>query len=412
MQNPVRTHKVTWLHGPAGVGKSAVIQTLAESESDSHSSILGATLFFSRPAQRNDPQKLFNTIAYQLAVKYQPYRQYIVGLLAADSRVVKKSMVEQFKQFIVRPFGKQRLLEGSAILVTLDGLDECEGEPAQREIIFFITEFSLQYPNTPLIWIIASRPEPQISSAFSRQDIQGNFLDIDMPIDSDQACADVEHFLRDIFAEIRENYSASFSPEQQWPTETQFVKVATKASGLFVFANTVIRFVDDVEYGNPVAQLQVVIDILDTRLVVGAQENPFLALDALYTHILSGVSPRVLPVLRKLQPLFIRSTREFAVACNILAISQADAYSALRKLHSVVKVPPPEQAGSVALGVFHASFTDFLCSSARSGTFWVDLLEGERLWTSSCIRLLLEAHDPGECPRIITDIGFDLLLPP
>lgn len=51
--NRGREQRLLWLNGPAGVGKSAVIQTFAESLAESGS--LGATLFFSKLKDRKDP---------------------------------------------------------------------------------------------------------------------------------------------------------------------------------------------------------------------------------------------------------------------------------------------------------------------------------------------------------------------
>jgi len=58
--NKTRKKALLWLNGPAGVGKSAVIQTVAESLAESNS--LGATLFFSGLNDRNDPQRVFTTV--------------------------------------------------------------------------------------------------------------------------------------------------------------------------------------------------------------------------------------------------------------------------------------------------------------------------------------------------------------
>ncbi|KAF9453333.1 hypothetical protein P691DRAFT_61688, partial [Macrolepiota fuliginosa MF-IS2] len=205
MRNLARKYKILWLHGPAGVGKSAILQMIAETEAESPTSILGATLFFSRPNNRDDPQYVFITIAYRLAVTYHRYRQYVVKLLTLDPTMVEKSMREQFKAFIIRPFAEQKLMDGlrDTVLIVLDGLDECKGNEAQREIILLIGKFALQYPSSPLIWLIASRPEPHIQVAFSSRMVQLSYEEIRVLVDSDQGRRDVEKYLRESFADIR-----------------------------------------------------------------------------------------------------------------------------------------------------------------------------------------------------------------
>ncbi|KAF9449273.1 hypothetical protein P691DRAFT_759216, partial [Macrolepiota fuliginosa MF-IS2] len=221
MHNLARKYKILWLHGPAGIGKSAILQTIAETASEATTSILGATLFFSRPNSRDDPKCVFITIAYRLAVRYPLYRQYIVGLLTIDPQLVEKSLAKQFETFIVQPFGVEQLLteHHDTVLILLDGLDECNGDEAQCEIILLIGRFVLQYPTSPLIWLIASRPEPHIRDAFSEGELQRAYGQMRVLVDSDQGRRDVEKYLRDKFADIRKKHRRSIpSSLQQWPS--------------------------------------------------------------------------------------------------------------------------------------------------------------------------------------------------
>ncbi|KAJ3571176.1 hypothetical protein NP233_g3925 [Leucocoprinus birnbaumii] len=61
-----RTEKILWLVDPAGVGKSAIKQTVAVDECNSS---LLAALFFSAPSGRNNPRRVMATLVYQLAAK-------------------------------------------------------------------------------------------------------------------------------------------------------------------------------------------------------------------------------------------------------------------------------------------------------------------------------------------------------
>lgn len=398
MRNSAREKRLLWLYGSAGVGKSAIMQTLAESEADSSQSCLGATLFFSRTRKRDDPDHVFATIAYQLAVKYPPYRKYIVEILSNDTKIVRKSRVEQFKWFIVKPFVEKNIFQGfrETILIFLDGLDECKGEQAQSELILLIGRFSLQYPSTPLIWVIASRPETHIRATFLHPSVQESYMAVEVPIDSDEACADVERYLRHEFDEMRRKYSLYFSPSTQWPTETEFSIIAKAASGLFIFAATVVRFVDDVAYSNPVSQLRRVLDVISSVSLPTNFDNPFAVLDALYTEILSSVPRSVLPHTQNLFFFLLPEiSNGFIIVCNLIGLTQADAYAALRKLYSVLQIPDPSDPFIVCLAVYHASFIDYLTTPSRSGPFWVDKSMVWEKYVSMSTRLLLESHNPG-----------------
>ncbi len=102
-----REKALLWLNGPAGVGKSAVVQTLAESLAEADS--LGATLFFSRLSDRKDPQRVFATFAFQLATRIPAYQTYITKRIVLDPSLLRKSMKEQFRIFIAEPFGTKTL---------------------------------------------------------------------------------------------------------------------------------------------------------------------------------------------------------------------------------------------------------------------------------------------------------------
>ncbi|KAF9440708.1 hypothetical protein P691DRAFT_780019 [Macrolepiota fuliginosa MF-IS2] len=397
MHNPARKYKILWINGPAGVGKSAILQTIAETEADSPTSILGATLFFSRPNNRDDPKCIFTTIAYRLAVRYAPYRQYIVKLLTLDPALVGKSMKEQFKAFIVLPFVKEEVMTGlhDTVLILLDRLDEYKGEEAQREIILLIGEFTLQYPTSPLIWLIASRPESHIQVAFSSRTVQLSYGEIQVSVDSDQGRRDVEIFLRASFSDIRERYPQSIpSALQQWPSESDFSTIATRSSGLFIFPSTIIRFIGDEDYADPISRLKTVLEVIASTISATGGNNPFAMLDALYTRILSDIPQGVLPTTLNLllMPAIEFDLWSFAETCNMLGFTQGCAYGALRRLRSVLNVPEPQNAFQDKLETFHASFYDYLISSSRSGALCVIAPEIIQHHILRWIRILLESH--------------------
>ncbi|KAF9441812.1 hypothetical protein P691DRAFT_538919 [Macrolepiota fuliginosa MF-IS2] len=269
--NNSRAKRLLWLNGPAGIGKSAIIQTLAEAEAEAVSAgtgKLGATLFISRSNERNESNRVLATIAYQLAVKDPTYRAYITERMTADPRILGKSMTEQFKLLIAQPFGELALQppadEDHAWSIYLDGLDECNNEDAQCRLVELIGAFVLQYPEAPLVWIIASRPEKHLQDLFAREDIVPSFHQVTIPVNSDEACRDVERYLRTEFTKIKDKHPYLIPATCQWPTETQFLTLGCAASGLFIFASTVVRFVDTnpAPQINPMTQLKLVLALI------------------------------------------------------------------------------------------------------------------------------------------------------
>ncbi|KAJ3551802.1 hypothetical protein NP233_g13010 [Leucocoprinus birnbaumii] len=197
-EDPKPPENILWLCGSAGVGKSAIVQTLAEDLQSLSATTAGTTygfgaaVFFSRPNQRDNPKLLFPTIAYQLAVRYPSYRQYIAAELVNDPLLLDKSMPEQLRRLIVQPFAYRRLgPESQSLVIMLDGLDECDGEGEQANIISLITQFILQHPNVRLLWVISSRPESHIREVFSHINVLSLYRKEDVPINSNESCSTV-----------------------------------------------------------------------------------------------------------------------------------------------------------------------------------------------------------------------------
>ncbi|EKM77154.1 hypothetical protein AGABI1DRAFT_43797, partial [Agaricus bisporus var. burnettii JB137-S8] len=229
-----------WITGPAGVGKSAVVQTFAEYLVKSN--LLGASVFLSRPNKRDNPNGVFITIAYQLATRIEAYRDYIVERLRLDPELLNGDLQAQFTTFIVEPFTVKQLGAGGKRWgILLDGLDELRGTDAQCEIIQLISSFVHEHPNAPLLWLIASRPESRISHTFEDEEIRSNCLVESIPIDSTEACEDVERFLRSSFKTTQKNHRHSV--DSDWPSNTDFLKLTAAASGLFIYAQVVMQFI-------------------------------------------------------------------------------------------------------------------------------------------------------------------------
>ncbi|KAF5349696.1 hypothetical protein D9756_008838 [Leucocoprinus leucothites] len=397
---PLAPRRILWLCGYAGVGKSAIVQTVTESLSTSAQALgyhLGAAVFFSGPNNRNNPKRLFPTVAYQLATQSPAYREFVISQLATDPLLCEKSMTEQFRLLLAVPFAERRIdRDAGSLVIMLDGLDECNGDREQVEIIMLVSRFIIQHPDVPILWVIASRPEPHIRNAFSRFP---TFLEEIVPIDSNEACKDVELYLHRSFDKIREDYPECFSAQVQWPSEKQFLTLSTVASGHFALATTAVRFVEDPEYGNPVSRLEEVLAVVDPHSAAGVKgmANPLAALDALYTRILSSISKDILPttlgVLAYNHWAFL-SLHNLRAPANFWTLGQSDVYSTLRKLHSVLSVPTPDLVDDHDIEIYHRSFDDYLLDSQRSGSFYLFSQEQYGDWLQASIRILCQAVSP------------------
>jgi hypothetical protein len=347
------------------------MQSVAEDESNVLSDIIvGATIFFSTNG-RQDGTKAITTIAYQLAVELEPYRLFVQNEVTRDPSLLQKSLSTQFSKFIIEPFIRRRLLEPySRLLIIIDGLDECDDPLTQQELLELISGFCVTYPTSPVVWIVASRPEPHITAVFAQLKVVPAYEKEEILVDSNEAREDVERYLRD---ELKKVQMASIALQDlsQWPSECDFLKIAKASDGLFAYASTVVRYTNNAVYGDPASLLDDVLEIIDTgtKNNVPGKDHPMARLDALYTHIMSKIPADVMVYTRKLLLLCLDeewTDFPFQLQCNLLGMTRNTAYGATHHIRSLARVPGPAEAANDRLEFFHKSFPDYLLDLDRS----------------------------------------------
>jgi hypothetical protein len=386
--------KIRWVVGSAGVGKSAIMQTVAESPLPvaSHASV-----FFSVQG-RNDGTKTIITLVYQLAVKSEPYRQLVEQEIARDPSLLQSSIAKQFQKFIIEPFiHHPQLSSADRVLIIIDGLDECDNPRTQQELLRLISDFCIKYHSSPILWLIASRPETHITSFFSKHNVVPVCEVEEILVDCDRGREDVELFLRSELMEIKE----TFGLQSKWPDERDLWKLANASGGLFAYADTAIRYIGDLVVGNPVSQLLDVLNVIDDHPMthLPRERHPMALLDALYARVLSNVSPNILVNTRRL--LFALTSnwdrtlpsyeRTFLTMGNWLDMTCDEAYAAINHLRSVLRAPRRDEAHLRRLEPFHKSFTDYISDFTRSGFSFKH--EARQFEVQKTFRVLQEVPD-------------------
>ncbi|KAJ7689258.1 hypothetical protein B0H14DRAFT_2205520, partial [Mycena olivaceomarginata] len=156
-------NRILWLHGPAGAGKSAIAQSLCQKlEAEG---CLGGAFFFKRGhPSRGNGNKLFPTLAYQLSRCRPEFKHAICQAVEDDPSITACSISIQLQQLIVEPCHGRDLC-GHTLTVIIDGLDECDGQHIQQEILLSIGSV-MHNSSLPLRFLITSRPEPHIREVF------------------------------------------------------------------------------------------------------------------------------------------------------------------------------------------------------------------------------------------------------
>jgi hypothetical protein len=278
----------------------------------------------------------------------------ISQVVEENPSVVARSMSVQIQKLILNPCRSLDNLEPPVIII--DGLDECEGHLVQQDILRLIVQ-SISVDPPPLKFLIASRPEPHIREIFEDPLFEGLYDSFDVT----QSFKDVEKYLCDEFSRIhREHRETMGSIAGPWPSQKVIDQLVHKSSGYFIYATTIIKFVDDRNF-RPTERLE----ILKRE---SHSESPFGALDQLYTQILLTVPVHwpLVPILRAL--CFCNFQLTPTGVEQLLELNPGDVRLALRNLHCLFRVPEFEDN---FIGVHHASLQDFLNDATRAGAFYV-----------------------------------------
>ncbi|KAJ7899394.1 hypothetical protein B0H13DRAFT_2519169 [Mycena leptocephala] len=278
--------KITWLYGPAGAGKSAIGQSLCQ-KLDAEGGLGGAFFFKRGHPSRGNGNKLFPTLAYQLSRCGPELKHAICQVVEDDPSIINYSLPSQLQQLIVEPCRQN--FHGHTLTIIIDGLDECDDQDIQQEILQSIGSF-MHDSSLPLRFLIASRPEPHIREIFT-----GPLNNLHCPLNVNKSFEDVCKYLLDEFARIhREHYATMVRVPKPWPSLDIIHKLVEKSSGYFIYASTIIKFIDDKNF-RPTERLAVITGMAESRFGV-----PFAALDQLYTQILSELParPELLKILK------------------------------------------------------------------------------------------------------------------
>ncbi|EKM55063.1 uncharacterized protein PHACADRAFT_120006, partial [Phanerochaete carnosa HHB-10118-sp] len=162
------------------------------------------------------------------------------------------------------------------------------------------------------------------------------------------------------------------------------------ANGLFVFATTVIEFIEDPAYNDPAGQLK---RLASTAVSAGSHR----LLDTLYLQVLETAFPeisddlsvRLKSVLGSI--VIIQDHLPVAGLSCLVGLTAGAVYDSLIGLHSVLVVPESETSTS-AIRIIHPSFADFLVDSDRctNGSFAINSRQQHTDLLRGCLNTLRE----------------------
>ena len=342
---------VFWLNGLAGTGKSTIAQSI--SEKLDHEGSLGASFFCSRDfLDRRLLKHIFPTLAYQFACHYPHVRSHIIKIIKKDPTIAHTSLISQLENLIVGPLSEMNV----SCVVVIDALDECIDDQPSSAILSVLGRF---IKSLPLVkFFITGRPEPRIRTGF-RLPLLEPLTQIFLLHEVKLAYVDkdIRLYITQRLTAIAKRRSDVDLPNP-WPRENEIIALTKKSSGLFIFASTIVRFIES-EHHEPDERLQLVLSKTSGTIHEGGA-----GVDSLYTQILlhafSDVrEPEVFVDIKRVLGAIVLAFNPLSrkELSTILGVPTSIISTTLRHLHSVMLVPADE---TEKIRVFHKSFPDFL----------------------------------------------------
>ncbi len=403
------TH-ISWLFGPAGAGKSAIARSLAELLTV-NGLLAGSFFFYRTDARRNSVKALVPTLSYQISCSILDSQLPITRALTYDPMVFYRSFRTQFEALILNPV--THILSGSAtsltsspirpMLIIIDGLDEC-GDQNERRLFLRTICDAIPHLRGQLKFLIASRPEFDIQTFFELSNIKANVNIVELLEDA-RAYDDVRIYLQDSFHQLKQTHPLRAAFESDWPPTDAVERLVVKSSGHFIYASTVIKYVDS-PYDRPTRRLEQILGLCHSS------HNPYGDLDVLYYNILSSISSNVRRsvLINILSSALVCGLVDFSTFYftfdnvglarsdrfveSLLSLEPGEVWLAFVDLKSLVVFekknisvtsPPPDVS---MIQFSHKSFSDFLCDPSRAKEFYVDREHGYSTLAKLCLTVI------------------------
>ncbi|KAJ5609902.1 hypothetical protein N7528_009168 [Penicillium herquei] len=390
----------------AGTGKSTISYTLAAAfcrgealVDDAHlsHSIFGASFFFKHnEAEQNNGKKLFTTICRQLADFLPEVRSDICNSISSHSNISNEVMSNQWESLILRPLLAldKRGLVPLNFIVVIDALDECLPEDAST-LIRLITEAG-KLNNIRLRFFVTSRPEPQIIKWFKNCK-KGSVSKMELPKVTVENQSHSPTFKNDItrFLEVElAHIGTSHGAPDGWPGETAIENLTLKSDGLFIYAATACRFLN--ESGRNRRMLQHRMDIIfDDKLVA---KSPGGGLNTMYRKILISsfganlIEEETIDLHQRFQQVVGSIIMLFEPLSpidlgNILGCSREDVDDTLDGLSSVLSKDEDDQK---PISLLHLSFRDFLLDQTCDEQFRINPKISHEALLESCLEVMVK----------------------
>ncbi|KDN33718.1 hypothetical protein RSAG8_13187, partial [Rhizoctonia solani AG-8 WAC10335] len=259
--------KIYYMEGMAGTGKTTIACT-ASATLESRGQLAAGFFCTRASAECRDANRIFPTIAYQLARLSTPFRSALCRALEKDKELASLDIATQFSRLIEQPLLVVKDRVANNLVVVIDALDECDNGDAVGTVIDMLFSSG---GRLPIKFLITSRPEPSVRDKIVAQDLVLRSILYLHNVEKSLVRADVELYLHEEL-------------EFMSPDPAKIKQLAEQADNLFIYAATAVRYIRP--GGKTVVNSQ---QRLETMLSLSSvSQKKHEQIDALYSAILGA----------------------------------------------------------------------------------------------------------------------------
>ena len=384
---------ICWLSGPAGYGKSAVAQTIAE-RYDKEGCLLGCFFFLRGAGERSHISRLIPTLAHQVSLSVPAIQPLLEKALREEPALLgpSVSLAHQFRKLIIESIhsipsksihsttsksirsttSKAPILKVFSHLMkqkqkqmpdqeeqhkqkifVIDALDECNEKAEMAAFIDVLLNAFSERSYLPFRILLTSRVEEHIRKKFVHA--EARFL-YHLDLGNFDARSDIQVYFEREFARILdENCQMMQRIPKPWPLAKDFTELLDKAGSSFAFAMTFIQFIG----GNSMPH-----KALQQLLESGADD-----LDPLYKQVLSSASGTA--VLHEILGtiMILEDNKSIPFLSSLLNLQHEEVIHELSGVQSIIKIPGHDDEPII---LYHTSLRDFLTLKSRSKQYFID----------------------------------------
>jgi len=364
------------LVGSAGSGKSTIAATIAQLARNERR--LGAVVHIEYDKSEQNVAGLIGTLAYRLALSSPILYAKIAKIVEEIPDIATMSLELQFRILLSENALKDVNWSGPPLVLIVDALDECGAAEDRKDLMSALSKGFSTLPGFIRI-LITSRPEADIERAFQEHaTVHPYYLDLE-PISN---LGDISMYIQQQLSEIAE--SQGYDPD--WPGRDKIDLLVQKSEGLFIWAATACRYIQEYEPNVRLEQLL-------------RSEPPRAKLNNLYQSVLASSGHWG-------NPLYARNCRDMLglVICARRPLSRAavdlllgcrtdDIIAVSPGLSSVLYLSEKEP-----IHMFHASFIDYLTECSQGKPWCIDVQDHNRNIALRCKKFLEKELDDSNVP--------------